>query len=280
MPRRFSSSFPLLEILIVIAILAGLASISFVVLNPLEQLRKTRDSRRLADLRSLNNALSIYESQSSTVSLGTSTFVYLSLPDTNVNCTSYSLPPAPVGYSYQCVTSANLRKTNGTGWVPVNLASLTIGSPLPVLPLDPINNNLYYYTYVPGGSFMLTGLMESSGGTASNSAVTDGGRMPGTYETGSDLSLGPFTRDRGLVGYWPLDEASGTIAYDYSGNSNTGTLSNGPIWQTSANCKKGGCLLFDGVNDYVWISDPSSGVIDFGVSDFSVVTWIQTSISA
>ena len=83
--------------------------------------------------------------------------------------------------------------------------------------------------------------MEAQGGTALNSAITDGGRMPGVYETGSNLSLGPFTRDKGLVGYWPLDEASGTIAYDYSGQGNNGTKTGGQ-WLTGASCVKGGCF--------------------------------------
>ena len=108
MPSRSLKSFTLLELLIVIAILAILASVTFVVLNPLEQLKKARDSRRLADLRSLNSALGIYESQATNPQLGTSTFVYLSLADTNPACSSWSLPPAPPGYSYQCVSSSNL----------------------------------------------------------------------------------------------------------------------------------------------------------------------------
>jgi hypothetical protein len=33
----------------------------------------------------------------------------------------------------------------------------------------------------------------------------------------------------GLVGYWNLDEASGAIANDSSGNGNHGTLVNSPL---------------------------------------------------
>ena len=273
------AGFTLLELLIVIAILAILASVTFVVLNPLEQLKKARDSRRLADLRSLNSALGIYESQATNPQLGTSTFVYLSLADTNPACSSWSLPPAPPGYSYSCVPASTLRKTNSSGWVPVNLQSLSIGSPLAVLPIDPINNSQYYYTYVPGGSFMLTGLMEAQGGTALNSAITDGGRMPGVYETGSNLSLGPFTRDKGLVGYWPLDEASGTIAYDYSGQGNNGTKTGGQ-WLTGASCVKGGCFetTINAVTENINPGDPVSRMLDFSnTDDFSYIVWGKAS---
>ena len=40
---------------------------------------------------------------------------------------------------------------------------------------------------------------------------------------------------------------SGTSWYDLSGNGNTGTLTNGPTFSAA----NGGCIVFDGVNDYV-----------------------------
>ncbi|MCP6719930.1 MAG: prepilin-type N-terminal cleavage/methylation domain-containing protein [Patescibacteria group bacterium] len=57
--------------------------------------------------------------------------------------------------------------------------------------------------------------------------------------------------ETGVVGYWHFDEATSTKSYDSSGFGNTGTLTNGPTWQTSSNCKAGECLSFDGVNDYI-----------------------------
>src|SRR6266498_470903 len=52
----------------------------------------------------------------------------------------------------------------------------------------------------------------------------------------------------GLVGYWSFDDGTGTIAGDSSGNDNTATLINGPIWTSG---EIGGALSFDGVDDYV-----------------------------
>lgn len=37
----------------------------------------------------------------------------------------------------------------------------------------------------------------------------------------------------GLVGYWKLNDGSGTSAVDSSGGGNTGTLTNGPTWTTA-----------------------------------------------
>ena len=56
----------------------------------------------------------------------------------------------------------------------------------------------------------------------------------------------------GLIGHWKLDEATGTTAYDFSGNGNHGILESNPTRATST-CKVGYCINFDGVDDYVEI---------------------------
>jgi hypothetical protein len=50
------------------------------------------------------------------------------------------------------------------------------------------------------------------------------------------------------MGWWKLDETSGTMAADSSGNGHPGTLHGGPRWVSG---KFGGGLQFDGVADYV-----------------------------
>jgi hypothetical protein len=100
--------------------------------------------------------------------------------------------------------------------------------------------------------------MESSHESTLRPAVKDGGAMPGVLEIGTNTRLGPFTRDRGLVGFWRFEEGAGTTTADSSGNANTGTLFHGPAWQPPANCKQGRCLSFDGVNDFVRASHDAS----------------------
>jgi hypothetical protein len=52
----------------------------------------------------------------------------------------------------------------------------------------------------------------------------------------------------GLVGYWPLNEGSGTSTEDASPNSNNGTIS-GATWTTAG--KFGNALSFNGTSNYV-----------------------------
>jgi len=76
------------------------------------------------------------------------------------------------------------------------------------------------------------------------------------------------TLTRGLVGYWGMDEGSGTAAYDASNNNNIGILS-GPSWGGSTTtCKIGGCLTFDGTNDYVDVGNVGNvQSVEFWIND-------------
>src|SRR3989338_235532 len=73
----------------------------------------------------------------------------------------------------------------------------------------------------------------------------------------------------GLVGYWSMDEGSGSYAGDSSGNKNTGTLTNGPTWVDG---KRGKALNFDGVNDYV-----NLGSGDIMSSNATLSLWFKMS---
>ncbi|BFT95077.1 hypothetical protein MNSC_10850 [Minisyncoccus archaeophilus] len=76
----------------------------------------------------------------------------------------------------------------------------------------------------------------------------------------------------GLVSHWKFDEGTGTTAYDSAG-TNHGTLTNGPTWKTSADCVSGGCLQFDGSNDYVNVGNKSS--LNPGSGQFTVSAWVR-----
>ncbi|WP_414838092.1 LamG domain-containing protein [Candidatus Nanosalina sp. VS9-1] len=59
-----------------------------------------------------------------------------------------------------------------------------------------------------------------------------------------------------LVGYWPLNEESGSKAYDHSGNENHGTLT-GEVTRRVTGLLGDTSYSFDGDNDYVGIGEPS-----------------------
>jgi hypothetical protein len=56
----------------------------------------------------------------------------------------------------------------------------------------------------------------------------------------------------GLVGWWQLDETSGSVAADSSTLRNPGVLVGGPTWLPAAGAQPG-ALQFDGADDYVEI---------------------------
>ncbi|HOI97227.1 MAG TPA: LamG domain-containing protein [Candidatus Pacearchaeota archaeon] len=85
------------------------------------------------------------------------------------------------------------------------------------------------------------------------------------YNAGMAAHLGPSGKtcsedpascmDYGLVGNWDMDEGTGSVINDNSGNNNHGTLTNGPKWTQG---KSGGALQFDGKDDYVDAGNGSS----------------------
>ncbi|MBN1973540.1 MAG: LamG domain-containing protein, partial [Sedimentisphaerales bacterium] len=58
--------------------------------------------------------------------------------------------------------------------------------------------------------------------------------------------------DQRIVGWWKLDDGTGTVAMDSSANGQNGTLLNEPTWDSAG--MQGGCLQFDGTNDRVNIT--------------------------
>jgi hypothetical protein len=72
----------------------------------------------------------------------------------------------------------------------------------------------------------------------------------------------------GLVGYWKLDEGSGNVGSDSSGNGNNGTLTNSPAWVAG---KNGTALRFDGFSNNVVVPDSSSLHLSSAVT---VMAWV------
>jgi len=118
-------AFTLVELLVVIAILAVLTSAVVLVLNPAELIRQSRDSARVSDLQTVQRALRLWLATYENAA-------YQSFG-------GFSTATTTCGFSGGC-TLRTSRAVNGTGWVAADLTQSTGGSPVGVLPLDPINN--------------------------------------------------------------------------------------------------------------------------------------------
>ena len=77
----------------------------------------------------------------------------------------------------------------------------------------------------------------------------------------------------GLVGYWSMDEGTGAIAGDFSGNRNDGSASGGPAWVDG---KRGKALDFDGGNDKVIISHNANLGPTPDTNNWTVSAWVKT----
>ncbi len=251
MPSQ-NSSFTLVELLIVIGILAILTAAVVVVLNPAELLKQARDSKRLQDLSSIDKSLSVSQAIYPDISLGTASTVYVSVADTTSTCANLGLPTLPSGWSYACVTSANLIKSDGTGWIPVNFqdTNLVGAVQLSALPIDPTNTTStgLYYTYVMGGSWEVNGILESDKYRSDISVIKE--NLPGVIAKGTNLTLSPIYNNSGLVGYWTFEEGTGTSTQDKSGNGNNAIFYGGSSYSSTE--KVGNYSIdFDGTGDYI-----------------------------
>jgi hypothetical protein len=128
-----------------------------------------RDANRISDMATLKSSLSLYLAD---------------VPDP-VLCKAGTI------YSSDKGTTA----TDGTGWLPVNLQSVSSGSPISRLPQDPVNKGSHVYRYSCDPStltFELDTDVESSRyGYAGSGDVesTDGGNDTKLYEVGTTPGL-------------------------------------------------------------------------------------------
>jgi len=71
---------------------------------------------------------------------------------------------------------------------------------------------------------------------------------------------------------WSMDEGNGPSVADAVGTNIAVVY--GPSWTATSSCVSGSCLLFDGSNDYVEISDSPSLDEVFGTENFTLEAWV------
>jgi len=200
--------FTLIELIIVIGIIALLATTVILVINPVRIFQEARDSQRIADLGQLSSAISLYLATSSANPL----LPAACLADwwASISAVPSASQPfaSPATAEASQTHSATPWVITGAGWLPLDFRTVSGGSPLSALPRDPRNNNTGTLSAAGGGlfyafqcdaantTFELNANMESgrygnTGGTPGADDVenTDGGSSTSIFEVGNAPSL-------------------------------------------------------------------------------------------
>lgn len=164
--------FTLVELLIVIAIIAILAGGVLVMLNPLERIQQSRDSRRVQDIQQVRQAID------------------LALTDGEVTLNGDGTTSA-IGNSVSDGTA--IAADGSTGWVKVSTVTGKVGLTkyLPVLPADPQGAAApgSGYEWVSDGSYYEIKTSFETDNYNTDYAAADGGNEPTKYEIGTQAGL-------------------------------------------------------------------------------------------
>lgn len=167
--RINGKGFTLIELLVVIVIVAVISVMVMILINPLELIKRGRDSNRITDLVGIQQAINLVLQDNNN--------------DTSVLCDNILAPCQ--GRSDESLQTE--RNVDGTGWVKVDLSgekSLSFA----VLPVDPTNDATYHYSYFSDGHFFeLNALLESERYRLQQ--VKDGGNNSNLLEIGTKLNL-------------------------------------------------------------------------------------------
>lgn len=179
-----NKGFTLIELLIVIAIIGILAAVVLIAINPVEMMRRGRDSQRLSDMTQLRKAVDLFVADNQLL-----------------------LDSTAGGPGVASSAGAGNRAVDGTGWVNLNV-STTLAT-LPVDPThaqatswaaDPVNGltrNFHYYYYADAtpSTYELNCYLESA--TNTTKLTADGGDSDNVFEVGTDAGLN-FMTDPGV----------------------------------------------------------------------------------
>ena len=153
--------------------------------NPYEKARIARDETRIRQLQKLDKAIAVYLENNNKTKATTCDGCHLGKD-------IFSTGAIELDSSLQVKVSTSAA-VNITGWVPIDfsLNAKIGGTPIKILPQDPLNEPPYVYTFTPGksGTYKLSAALEST----QNDEIekNDAGINDTRYELGNDLQLPP-----------------------------------------------------------------------------------------
>lgn len=232
---RFSTKknkgFTLLEILLVVAIIAILAGIVIVAINPAKQLGNTRDSQRKSDIATLYKAINQY------------------LIDKG------SLPTAiTTGLSPIC------RQGGGSSCIDLTLLTPTYLSEIPKDPLAPSGNTAYYIQKVDNNVYIEAqgteiGYVSQPGYSSTTPVIAFIGKMPNGHVPGS-IGTGAVSSNS--------NSSSGCVATGGTVSTITGYTihtftSSGTFTVTSGSCNAQVLVVAGGGGGGTWVGAGGGG---------------------
>jgi len=144
--------------------------------------------------------------------------------------------------------------------------------------LNGVNNDGTLSGTVPSSIFysnwpVFVGVRDPGGGSGFNGLVDElryyNRALSATEISNIYTNSSPTTS--GLVGYWKLDETSGIVASDSSGNGNNGSIEDLPVWYPDGGKINGAIAFFDG---YSAVQD-TNPLTDFPTTgSFTTSAWI------
>jgi len=216
--------FTLVELSLTIAIVAALSTLVVVVFNPAELSAQMRDGQRFAAIGTLRETVGVLVAENPAAGFGATNRVFISLPDTFHDCPNVRLllPPPPAGRTYHCVTAENLMRIDGHGWLPVNFTAIRGGSPISVLPIDPINNPSFFYEYIPATHhrYTFSARIESIRYRVQGSVFTKRFAAPFNFNMSLSPASGTVTRGGTIITTATTTLVSGTareVSFSVSG---------------------------------------------------------------
>ncbi len=161
-----------------------------------------------------------------------------------------------VTYSYSSVANKPKLYLNG--------AQIPLGSASPGLPLENgLGASAYIGNVTASGNRAVSGFLDDF---RLYDRVLSHEEIENIYKDGLRRM-----RTNGLVGHWPLDETSGTVANDLSGNGNTGTFENLDPATGTAHGAIDSAISFNGTDQRIHIGD-----VELSNSAITVSVWYKT----